>query len=104
MTRRSNAALHLEVKASHTALTEGEVYDMAAIRVRILDNCDSPAPYAQLPVRFRAEGPVELVGPDVVTAEGGMCGAYVRTTGTGTAQVTISADGLEPVTVWFEIR
>ena len=97
--------LHLEVKVSHTGLQEAATYDMAAVRVRILDEFGNLVPYAQVPVRFRAEGAAEIVGPDVVTAEGGMCGGFVRTTGApGTASLTVTAEGMEPVTVAFTVK
>ena len=100
-----SAALQLEVQPSHTALREGDSYDMAAVRIRILDGNGNAASYAQLPVRLTVEGAAELVGPDVVTAEGGMCGTYLRTTGeTGAARLTVRADGLAPVTVDFTVR
>ena len=99
-----SAKLHLEVKPSHTALCEGDTYDMAAVRVRILDEFGNPAPYAQYPVQFQLEGCAELVGPAVVTAEGGMCGTYLRTTGEkGSAKLTVCVYGLESVAVEFEI-
>ena len=63
------------------------------------------APYAQLPVRLKLEGAAQLVGPDVVTAEGGMCGTYIRTVGeSGSAKLTVSTDGLAPVVVEFTVR
>ena len=100
-----NTALHLEATPSSRVLREGASYDMAAVRIRILDGNGNTAPYAQLPVRLTLEGPAQLVGPDVVTAEGGMCGTYVRTTGeSGTAKLTVSAHGLKPVTVEFAVR
>ena len=100
-----SARLHLEVKVSHTALREGDTYDASAVRVRILDEFGNPAPYAQYPVKFALAGDAELVGPDVVTAEGGMCGTYVRTVGTsGSARLTVSVYGLEPVTVEFTVE
>ena len=96
--------LHLEVTPSHTELTEGDSYDMAAVRVRILDEYDNPAPYAQLPVTFRLEGEAALVGPETVTAEGGMTGTYVRTTGkTGSAKLTITTSQTEPVSIFFTV-
>lgn len=96
------AKLHLEVTPSHTVLTEGDTYDMAALRIRILDEYGNIAPYAQLPVKLEIEGAMELVGPGLVTAEGGMCGTYVRTTGvTGSAVVTVTAGELAPVTIEF---
>ena len=96
--------LHLEVTPSHTELTEGDSYDMAAVRVRILDEYGNPAPYAQLPVTFRLEGEAALVGPETVTAEGGMTGTYVKTTGkAGLAKLTVSTAQTEPVNVLFTI-
>ena len=100
-----SAKLHLEVTPSHTLLTEGDTYDMAAVRIRILDEFGTAAPYAQLPLEMKLEGPAQLVGPRIVTAEGGMCGTYLRTVGkTGTAVLTVSAPGLEPVKVEFTIK
>ena len=100
-----SAKLHLEVKPSHTTLKEGPVYDMAAVRIRVLDEFGNPAPYAQLPIRFRLEGAADLVGPNVATAEGGMTGTYIRTNfHRGKAILTVSAHGLEPVTIEFTVE
>ena len=97
--------LHLEAIPSGTVLKEDATYDMAAVRILILDEFGNVAPYAQLPVRLKLEGAAELVGPDVVTAEGGMCGTYIRTTGeSGSAKLTVSADGLTPVTIEFTVQ
>ena len=104
VTCRPSAKLHLEVKASHTALAEGDTYDMAAVRVRILDENGNPAPYAQLPVTFTLAGELELVGPAVAAAEGGMCGTYVRTLGRkGTASLTVHTEQTEDVILDFTI-
>ena len=94
--------LRLQAIPSHTELTEGDSYDMAAVRIRILDEYGNPAPYAQLPVAFRLEGAAELVGPEAVTAEGGMTGTYIRTIGeAGTAELTISTPQTQPVRIRF---
>jgi len=96
--------LRLEAIPSHTVLTEGDAYDMAAVRIRILDEFGNAQSYAQLPVLFSIEGEAELVGPKVVTAEGGMCGTYIRTAGkAGTARLTIASPQTEAVTISFQI-
>lgn len=100
-----SAKLHLEAIPSHTTLVEGATYDMAAIRIRVADEFGNIAPYALLPVMVTVEGAAELVSPDVVVSEGGMCGAYIRTVGkSGAAKVTVSADELEPAGIMFEIK
>ena len=96
--------LHLEVVPSHTSLQEDATYDMASVRIRILDEHGNVAPYAQLPVQLALEGDAELVGPKVVTAEGGMTGTYVKSIGkTGEAKLTITTDQTEPVVLIFKI-
>ena len=97
--------LHLEVTPSHTNLREGDTYDMASVRIRILDEHGNVAPYAQLPVQFVLEGDAELVGPGVVTAEGGMSGTYVKSIGrSGEARLTIHTEQTEDVTLIFKIQ
>ncbi|MBR0135460.1 MAG: glycoside hydrolase family 2 protein [Clostridia bacterium] len=101
---RPSRKLKLEVKVSNTVLHEGDIYDMAAVRVRLLDENGSVASYAQLPIRFELEGGAELVGPETVTAEGGMCGTYVRTAGKrAKARLTISCAQTEPAAIDFVI-
>ena len=95
-----NTKLHLDVKCSSDVLYDSDTYDMAAVRIVIRDANGNNASYAQLPIHFSISGPIEIVGPETVTAEGGMCGTYLRTTGeSGEAALTIHADGIEDVTV-----
>ncbi len=100
-----NTSLRLEVTPSASVLEEKDSYDMAAVRIRIVDANGTAAVYAQLPVQLELEGAAELVGPRVVTAEGGMCGTYIRTTGeSGAARLTVRAGELTPVTVEFTVK
>lgn len=99
-----SAKLHLEVKASAAELKMGDSYDMAAVRIRIVDEFGNVAPYAQLPITFLPEGAVSICGPATATAEGGMCGTYVRTFGeSGDGVLIVKAPGLEPVKVMFTV-
>ncbi len=97
--------LHLEISVSSTELSEDFTYDMSAVRVRICDEYGNTAWYAQLPVMFELEGSAELVGPGVCTAEGGMCGTYVRTNGqSGTAKLTVRTAQTEPYEIVFTVK
>jgi beta-galactosidase len=100
-----NTQLRLEVTPSATELQEKASYDVAALRIRVVDANDNTASYAQIPVKLTLEGEAELVGPDILAAEGGMCGTYIRTTGkSGAAKLTISTPQTESVTIAFTIQ
>ena len=105
VTKSPSTGLRLDVKPSHTHLTEGSVYDMAAVRVRLVDEYGNLAPYAQLPVTFTLTGDAALVGPAAATLEGGCSGTYIRSIGKpGAAALTVSAPQTEPVTLIFIIE
>ncbi len=105
VTRGPSTKLHLSVKVSHTALVEDGGYDMAAVRIRVLDEFGNLEPYAQLPVCLTLTGQAELAGPAAVALEGGSSGTYVRTAGkAGAARLTISTPQTEPVHVDFSIE
>ena len=105
VTKSPGTKLHIEAKPSHTELSEGEVYDLAAVRIRLLDEYGNLAPYAQLPVTLTLSGNAELVGPSAVTLEGGSCGTYIRTTGNrGEAYLTIFTPQTQPVSIKFNIK
>ena len=97
--------LRAEVRVSRTALCEEDTYDMAAVRIRIVDEHGNLAPYAQLPLLLRAEGTIELVGPSAVVAEGGSTGCFVRTAGeSGEGLLRVEAAGLKPVEIRFDVK
>lgn len=103
-TKAPGKRLHIEARPSHTRLTEGASYDMAAVRIRLLDEWNNVASFSQLPLHFELSGPLQLAGPDWATAEGGMTGCYIRTTGErGQGRLTISAPGLDRVEIDFEV-
>jgi beta-galactosidase len=105
VTRAPGGSLQLQLRVSSTVLTEGGRYDMAAVRVRVLDEFGNPAPYAMLPVTYVLCGDASLVGEEASVLEGGMGGVYVRTAGrAGTARLTVSTPQTEPVCVEFTIR
>ena len=106
VTKCPNCRLHLSVTVGSQVLRRGCTYDMTSVRIRVLDEFGNLASYAQLPITLSVEGDgVGVVGPAVVTAEGGMCGTYVRTGyNPGSAKLSITAPGLEPVTVEFVVE
>lgn len=100
-----SAMLHIEAKASAINLTEGSCYDMALVRIRIVDENGNTASFDQEPLILTAEGTVSIVGPQVVTAEGGMCGTLVRTNGqSGSGSLSIYTESGMKTSIGFSVR
>ena len=94
----------LSVKVSHTELHEGTTYDVASIRIRAVDENENLLPFYQEPIKVETEGPVSIIGPDILSLKGGMGGLYIKTTGEkGVAKVRLINPQLETVEVEFEI-
>lgn len=98
-------ALKLEVKADRLELMEENTYDVAAVRIRALDEYGNQVPFYQGPVFLETEGPAELIGPETVSLWGGMGGTYIRTTGAaGTVKLTVRTGQTDPVELLFTVR
>ena len=96
--------LSLEIEVSHTNLHEGASYDVSVVRIRAIDENGNLLPYSNEAIKLTVEGPIELIGPDMISLRGGMSGFYVKTTGEkGKAKVNIYCPRVEDQTVEFEI-
>lgn len=70
------------------------------MRITATDEYGNTLSFFNDPICLSVEGPVELIGPDIVSLFGGMGGTYIKTTGkTGKAKLTISNGQAEAVTV-----
>ncbi len=81
MVKTPSTTPKMEVRCSCTELAEEDTYDVAEIRIRIVDENDNLLPYYQEAIRLSVTGAIELIGPALITPRGGMTGTYVRTTG-----------------------
>ncbi|MCR5202346.1 MAG: glycoside hydrolase family 2 protein [Lachnospiraceae bacterium] len=80
----------LSVTVDHTNLEEINTYDVSAIRIQDVDNNGNVLPFSNDPLILSVEGDIELIGPDVISLQGGMTGTYVKSTGkTGEGKLTI---------------
>ena len=94
----------LLIESSHTVLTEGTTYDVAAIRLRAVSEEGSTLSCCNEPLTLSVDGPLSIIGPSTIALQGGMGGTYVRTCGiTGSAELTITGDLLGEHTVEFQI-
>ena len=94
----------LSVQVDHTALIEGDTYDVASIRIRAEDEKGNVLPFLSEPVFLKTEGPICCIGPEVVPFMGGMTGTYIKTTGEeGEAKLHIRTAQAEEITVTFQV-
>nr|WP_027872076.1 glycoside hydrolase family 2 TIM barrel-domain containing protein [[Eubacterium] cellulosolvens] len=80
-TKAAVKEIFLSAEADHTDLVEGDTYDVASVRISMRDQNENIASFYQNAVTLHTEGPVEIIGPDVVTLRGGLGGTFIRTTG-----------------------
>ena len=96
--------MHLEIEPSSTILHENTSYDISVVNIRALDENGNLLPYCNEPIKLTTEGPVEIIGPDIISLRGGMTAFYVKTVGEqGKAKITISCPNLEDERIEFEI-
>ena len=95
----------LAVDVSHTLLKEESTYDVAAVRIRAVDDCGAVLPFYQEPVQLETQGPISLIGPGYGVMRGGMGGTYVRTPGEkGKAVLKIRMSNGESTEIVFEVN
>ena len=98
-------AMHLSVQCSAKKLVELHSYDVAAVRVRALDQNDNLLTHYGELLEISIEGEAERIGPPVVPLQGGMGGFYVRSAGKeGQCTLTLRALGMEPVTLSLTVE
>ena len=95
----------LVAESYRNVLIESESYDVTSIRFKAVDEHGNLLNYSSEPVKISACGPVEIVGPDVVSLRGGMAGTYIKTIGQeGSASVTLSSTQLGEVSIPLEVK
>ena len=95
----------LSAAADHTLLHEDNTYDVAAVRILDVDENGNVLPFANDPITFSVVGPLEIIGPSIVSLQGGMGGTYVRTIGkTGEAKLIITPQYGESKEIRFVIE
>lgn len=74
-------SMHLKVQVDHSELIEKHTYDVAALRVQAVDENNNCLNFYNEPLLLETEGPIEVIGPKVISLKGGMGGTYIKTIG-----------------------
>ncbi|MBR2578467.1 MAG: glycoside hydrolase family 2 protein, partial [Erysipelotrichaceae bacterium] len=81
VTRKPASRLELGYSISSSELIEGKSYDVAAVRMSVLDENGNTAVYSNEIIELSCSGSIEIIGPELLSFQGGSGGTYVRTTG-----------------------
>ena len=104
VTKTPMTKLSLAAEASADGLYEGHTYDVMEIRVRAVDENGNTLSFMNEPLFIQAEGPVEIIGPHLVSFEGGQTGLYVKSAGiSGRAKITLSTPGADEIALGFPV-
>lgn len=105
VTKAPMTRANLVAEPYKTTLTERESYDVAAIRLRAVDENGNTLVFSTSPVSVTVDGPAELIGPSVISLSGGMGGIYLKTVGrSGEVSVTLDGGALGKVCVNLSVN
>ncbi len=105
VTKKPMTSVHMEANPSHTVLEEKTSYDVAEVRIRMLDEKENLLPFFQEAITITTEGPIEVIGPKALSLKGGMGGVYVRTTGEkGAAKLILKCEPFDSKEIEFEVK
>lgn len=97
-------AVRICAKADHTQLSEKTTYDMAIVRIEARDGAGNRVSYFQEPVELTTQGPIEIVGPAIISLKGGAFGTLVKTLGlVGEAKLTLNSPDAEGTSIDFTV-
>ncbi len=100
-----SSKVRLLLEPDTTNLIEEDTYDVAAIRIKAVDEWGNLLSYYQEPIVLKAEGAIAILGPKVISLKGGMGGTYIRTSGrSGTGVLTTDQSGLGEIRIEFNIK
>lgn len=97
--------MHLIANCSHTTLREDTTYDVAAVRIQAVSETDNLLNFSHTPVELITEGPIELIGPKMISLQGGMGGTYIKTKGeAGEAKLILRTTNTPDVELLFKVE
>ncbi len=88
----------LKVMCSRKVLKEDITYDVSAIRMNLISDSGNLLNYANVPLKLTTEGTVSIIGPQIISLNGGMGGTYVKSNGVpGMGKLIIDGQGIHEV-------
>ncbi|HOH68505.1 MAG TPA: hypothetical protein PLX93_04240, partial [Bacilli bacterium] len=68
----------LKARANKNVLLNADTYDVARVEIGLFDQYETPCNYSTLPLFIKTRGPIQIIGPSIITLNGGRISVYVR--------------------------
>jgi beta-galactosidase len=95
----------IQADIDHTELVENKTYDVAAVRIRAVDESGNILPFFNDVVSLKTQGRIELIGPAAISLHGGMGGTYIKTIGkAGRGKLVIKCAQAEDIAIEVNVR
>jgi beta-galactosidase len=105
ITKQPMKKVTIQADIDHTELVENKTYDVAAVRIRAVDESGNILPFFNDVVSLKTQGKIELIGPAVVSLHGGMGGTYIKTTGkAGRGKLVIKCAQAKELVIEVNVR
>lgn len=102
--KKTSTRPQIKVMVDTQELHEDISYDVASVRVQVVDEYGQILPYYQGVITYEIKGKLALIGPDMVSAVGGSTGTYVKTVGhSGIGYLIIRGTNMDEVSIPFHI-
>ena len=95
---------HLEVNCSSTTLIENHTYDVALVQIKMMSEYNNILHYCNEPLILETTGPIEIIGPKLISLQGGLFGTFVRSKGIGQATLKIKDTQNNETIINFEVK
>ncbi len=103
--KKTMKQVDLSLNADRHILREEGTYDVATLRIKALCENGNLLSYLSEPLIVETEGPIEVIGPKILTLRGGMTGTYIKSLGKpGNGKVTIRLDHRVVKTLSFTVE
>jgi beta-galactosidase len=94
--KRTSENVKIHVDVDRNLLVDGLTYDVACVNIQARSESNQVLHYYQEAIVLKTEGPIEIIGPRIITLKGGMFGTYIKSTGeSGKGKLYVSGDHID---------
>ena len=97
-------AAKLQIMTDRQTMVEENSYDVATVHIEAVGESGQHLYEYEVPLILKAEGDIELIGPDVIMMQGGFAGTYVRSLGRNGKGKLVIQDGHGEAVVDFSVE